>query len=166
MASNYIAKYPNNVDNTIFISPGDIWDGDKNYTKLTKEGSKDQTKVLFKNFHYLMCQALSMVFYPMGLFVLMDEKDVDNLFIKFHDGLNMMPGSGKFYNHPGAGYGFWVNVMTGRNAVKVPCPYDDLKLFTGKSLVVKPNDPCLITKTHTRKERTDSEVVLLISTCS
>jgi hypothetical protein len=29
-------------------------------------------------------------------------------------------------------------------------------VYWGKSLVVKPNDPCLITKTHTRKERTDS----------
>lgn len=137
LASNYIAKHPTNVDNSIFISPADIWNGDKSYPKLTKNGSKDQMKVLFKNFHYLMCQALTMVFYPMGLFVLMDEKDVDNLFIKFHDGLNMMPGSGKFYNHPGSGYGFWDNVMTGRDANLVESPYDELKKFTGKSLVVK-----------------------------
>lgn len=137
LASNYISQHPTNVDNSIFISPGDIWDGDDSYPKLTKEGKKEQMKILFKNFHYLMCQALSMIFYPMGLFVLMDEKDVDNLFIKFHDGLNMMPGSGKFYNYPGAGYGFWSNVMTGRNSATVESLYDNLKKYTGKSLVVK-----------------------------
>lgn len=137
LGSNYIAQYPNNVENAIFYSPGDIWNADTSYEKLTKDGSNDQMKILLHNFHYLMGQALSLVFNPMGLFILMDEKDLDNLFIQFHDGLNMMPGSGRFYNVPGAGYGFWANVMTGRNSQKCKSPYADLKSFTGKSLVVK-----------------------------
>lgn len=44
LSSNYIAKYPNNVDNCIFISPGNIWSGDKSIVQLTDEGSKDQKK--------------------------------------------------------------------------------------------------------------------------
>lgn len=90
-----------------------------------------------KNTRYFLSQALSMSFPPKGLFVLMKEEDLDNLFIQFHDGLNMMPGSGKFYNTKGAGYGFWVNVMTGRDSNKMESPYEKLVNFTGKSLVVK-----------------------------
>ena len=78
-----------------------------------------------------------MVFPPNGLFVLMDEKKLDNLFMKFHDDLNMMPGSGQYYNSKGSGYGFWANVMTGRSMTKSPSPYNNLKKFEGRSLVVK-----------------------------
>lgn len=137
LSSNYIAKYPNRVDNCIFISPGSIWSGDKSVIKLTTEGSKDQQKILMKNTRYFLSQALSMMFPPKGLSVMMKEKDLDNLFIQFHDGLNMQPGSGKFYNTKGAGYGFWVNVMTGRDSNKMESPYEKLADFTGKSLVVK-----------------------------
>lgn len=137
LSSNYIAKYPNRVENCFFISPGILWGGDKEVNSINNNGSKDELKSFFKNPHYLFAQLISMLFPPNGLFVMMDEKDLDNLFMKFHDDLNMMPGSGQYYNSKGAGYGFWANVMTGRRMMKSPSPYNDLKKFEGRALVVK-----------------------------
>ena len=137
LSSNYIAAYPDRVDHCIFVSPGNIWSGDKAITKLTKAGAKDQQKTLMKNTRYFLSQALSMMFPPMGLFVMMKEENLDNLFMKFHDDLNMMPGSGSFYNTKGAGYGFWVNVMTGRDSNKMDSPYEKLSKFTGSAIIIK-----------------------------
>lgn len=137
LSSNYIARYPNRVDNCFFISPGIMWAGDKTVSSINENGTKDEIKSFLKNPRYLFAQAISMIFPPNGLFVLMDEEDLDNLFMKFHDDLNMMPGSGEFYNSKGAGYGFWANVMTGRSMMKSPSPYKKLTKFVGRSLVVK-----------------------------
>lgn len=137
LSSNYIKKYPNRVSQIVFISPGPICSSDHSLPALTKAGSIDQRKILFKNKRFLLSQLISSFFPPQGLFVMMSEKKLDDIFINFHDGLNMMPGSGSFYNTKGAGFGFWANLMTGKNMEKIECNYDALKKFDGMCLVVK-----------------------------
>ena len=67
----------------------------------------------------------------------MDEDKLDNLFIQFHDELNMKSGSGEFYNTLGAGFVFGNNVMTSKSISKMECPYNNLKKTTAKCLVIK-----------------------------
>ena len=137
LASNYMAKYNDMVNKSIFISPGDIWSNDESITKKTSAGNIDTNNALSKNFRYLMAQLLTNFGPSTGLYYLMDEEKLDNLFIKFHDDLNMRPGSDSYYNTKAAGFGFWCNVMTGKSTNEMECPYDNLKKSTAESLVIK-----------------------------
>lgn len=134
LASNYILAHSDRVSQCIFISPGPICQSE--IQTLTSEGKKDQSNCLSKNKRFLLAQFIVSVFSPQqGLFVLMPEKILDRLFMHFHDDLNMMPGSNKYYNTKGAGFGFWANLMIGSDLPV--CQFDTFKKFEGKALVVK-----------------------------
>ena len=137
LAANYMAKYPDNVENAIFISPGPIWNGDKDIPSRTSAGQKDVVSAMTKNFRYLMAQAFASLGPSDGLYYLMSEEKLDKLFMNFHDDLNMKPGSGEYYNSIGAGYGFWANLLTGKDTQKMPCPYEELKRSTSRNLLIR-----------------------------
>lgn len=137
LASNYMAKYPDNVANSIFISPARIWSGDETIKGRTTEGQKDVNSAMNKNLRYFFTKILSSVGPSTGLYYLMPEKNLDALFMNFHDSLNMKPGSGKYYNTVAANYGYWANTMISNNLDKQECPYQTLQNVTSNNLVIK-----------------------------
>ena len=137
LTSNYMAKYNDNVSQSIFIFPGNIYSGDKTITKRTNDGKKDNNQALTKNIRYFACQILTSISPSTELYYLMDEDKLDNIFIQFYDTLNMKPGSGEYYNTLGAGFGFWNNMMAAKSCSKAERPYEKLKKSTAKCLVIK-----------------------------
>ena len=137
LASSYMSKYNDKVYNSIFISPGPIWEGDKSYEKYNKEGNENIKNAKKKNKRYNYLHFLINLHSKTGLYYLMSENKLDKLAMNFHDTLNMKPGSGKYYNTIGAGYGFWANVMTGDSMLKKDCNYKELAKSDAKCLIIK-----------------------------
>lgn len=137
LALNYMEKYNDKVANSIFISPGPIWGDDNSHEKITKEGKKEIDSTLKKNLRFYFSQILTSLLSETGLFYLMSEKKLDNLFMNFHDKLNMKPGSGQIYNIKAAGYGFWVNQMISESMPKEKNIYKNLAKSEAKSLIIK-----------------------------
>ena len=137
LASSYMAKYNNKVYISIFISPGPIWEKDNSYERLTKEGENDINNIKRNNLRYQIVQILTNFGSKIGLYYIMSENKLDKLFMNFHDELNMKPGSGKYFNSKGGGYGFWGNLMTKNSRAKQDCIYEKLLKSDAKCLVIK-----------------------------
>ena len=166
LAANYMAKYNENVNNTIFISPGPIWLGDNSYEQYKKEALEDFNNAIESNFRFHIISEITYFKYSEGLFYLIPEKNIDKLMMKtinFHGKLDKERRGSNYTNSAPAGYGFWVSQLTQLSSVKEKFNYEDLDNSHTKCLIFKGEKDYLTWDTTIlyRKKINDSTLILI-----
>ncbi|MFC0531958.1 alpha/beta fold hydrolase [Phytohabitans kaempferiae] len=143
LIANYLAAHPERVARAVLTSPGTIWSpAFPSSTQLTPAGRRDQQDVVDTHPRFMIAHVVLAVAGPRAARTLLPERGMDAEYEALVGGLDMRPGCAG----PGgaddagtepAGFGFWANAMTVRDAGQAPDPRPALRGLETPVLVLR-----------------------------
>ncbi|WP_144128209.1 alpha/beta fold hydrolase [Catellatospora sichuanensis] len=143
LIANYLAAHPDRVARAVVTSPGTIWSpafaGNEH---LSLGGRQDQQAVLARHTRFAAAQVLLAAADPRAAHTLLPDSVMDGVYQAFVSELDMNPGcpdspDATTTEAPPAGFGFWVNAMTTRDARQIADPRPALRAVTTPMLILR-----------------------------
>ncbi|HEX6685162.1 MAG TPA: alpha/beta hydrolase [Candidatus Limnocylindrales bacterium] len=143
LIANYLAAHPDRVARAVVASPGTIWSpAFPGNEQLSLAGRQDQQAVLARHPRFTSAQVLLATAGPRATHTLLPDSTMDGVYQAFVSELDMRPGcpdplTATATQAPPAGFGFWVNAMTTRDAREIADPRPALRAVTTPMLVLR-----------------------------
>lgn len=138
LIANYLAAHPDRVARAVVVSPGTIWSpaypGNEH---LSPAGRQDQQGVLARHPRFTAAQVLLEAGGSRAAHTLLPDSPMDGVYQAFVTDLDMSPGCPDPPARTPAGFGFWVNAMTTRDARRIADPRPALRAVTAPLLILR-----------------------------
>ena len=123
LLAHYLAAHPQRVERAIIVSPAPIWPAAfTDETRLTEGGRLDQQRAVSQHPRMIATVILTGVLGAASAHALLPDERMDGVYQAMVESLDMNAGCEGLAADPRSkplpGYGYWVNVMTTRDAAR------------------------------------------------